>query len=56
MSRVRVAVRKAKSGREDGYEGFKASEEEVVSEKTMLLETATDDINNYLIEQLVNSN
>lgn len=43
-----VVDKKAVRKTTGGYEGFKASEEDILSEKTMLL--ATEDINSYLID------
>lgn len=48
----KIAVRKMKSGADTvGFdEGFKATEHDMESEKTMLIETATEDINSYLMD------
>ena len=47
---MRIQVRKANSNNLDGFDGFQLSQEEIESDKGMLLETATEDINKYLLD------
>ena len=46
--RMRITVRKKNSG-QDGFEPFTSSKQDLESEREMLIGTATDDINNYLL-------
>ena len=53
--RMRITIRDNHSGK-DGYEPFKSSKQDLESEKSMLLGSGTEDINNYLKGKLGTSN
>ena len=53
--RMRITIRDNNSGK-DGYEPFKSSKQDLESEKSMLLGSGTEDINNYLKGKLGTSN
>jgi len=48
---LRIRVRKANHNSEiDGLDGFTLSQQEIESDRGLLLETATEDINKYLLD------